>query len=168
MDELKQEKKDTEGRVNTLKRKFREIKSTCSTLAAEPTDKELASILPELRKEVGDMDAQIEVTLFFNLPSTILLTHTPKQQAYKAKGEVVDPSKKEKMVKKMMKYVQVWKKRRRNARDVIDKMADGFEKKPKMIIKMMDLETDVRFISLYISLISLTRSPFYRPISTWM
>ena len=76
MDELKQEKKDTEGRVNTLKRKFREIKSTCSTLAAEPTDKELASILPELRKEVGDMDAQIEVTLFFNLPSTISHTHT--------------------------------------------------------------------------------------------
>ena len=72
------------------------------------------------------------------------------------------------MIKKMMKYVKVWKKRRRNAKDVIDKMADGFEKKPKMIIKMMDLETDVRFISLYISLISLTRSPFYRPISTWM
>ena len=76
MDELKQEKKDTEGRVNTLKRKFREIKSTCSTLAAEPTDKELASILPELRKEVGDMDAQIEVTLFFNSPSIISHTHT--------------------------------------------------------------------------------------------
>ena len=52
------------------------------------------------------------------------------------------------MVKKMMKYVQVWKKRRRNARDVIDKMADGFEKKPKMIIKMMDIETDVRSVFL--------------------
>ena len=80
MDELKQEKKDTEGRVNTLKRKFREIKSTCSTLAAEPTDKELASILPELRKEVGDMDTQIEVTHFpfFSIfPPTIFYnTHT--------------------------------------------------------------------------------------------
>lgn len=67
------------------------------------------------------------------------------EQAYKAKGEVVDPSKKEKMIKKMMKYVQVWKKRRRSTIDVIDQMADGFEKKPKELIKLMDLETDVRF-----------------------
>ena len=149
MDELKQEKKDTEGRVNTLKRKFREIKSTCSTLAAEPTDKELASILPELRKEVGDMDKQIEVCIIThnikkkNMSSKLHTTFI--EQAHKAKGEVVDPSKKEKMIKKMVKYVQVWKKRRRSTIDVIDQMADGFEKKPKELIKLMDLETDVRF-----------------------
>lgn len=61
MDELKQEVKDSEERVKTLKRKFRDLESTCTSLGAEPTETELASILPALRKEVGDMDKQIEV-----------------------------------------------------------------------------------------------------------
>ena len=132
-----------------MKRKFRDLESTCTSLGAEPTETELASILPGLRKEVGDMDKQIEVCIITHNIKKIYMSsklHTTFiEQAYKAKGEVVDPSKKEKMIKKMMKYVQVWKKRRRSTIDVIDQMADGFEKKPKELIKLMDLETDVRF-----------------------
>jgi len=60
------------------------------------------------------------------------------------------------MIKKVMKYVQVWKKRKRQAMDVVDKMADGYEKKPKEIIKMIELETDVSLYSLCMSLYSIT------------
>jgi hypothetical protein len=162
IDELKQEVKDSKGRVQALKRKFGQLKAASIVLEAEPSDKELASVLPDLRKTVEDMDTKIEVQLCpSHTTRSHTHTHTYNTQAFKAKGEVVDPSKKEKMIKKVMKYVQVWKKRKRQAMDVVDKMADGYEKKPKEIIKMIELETDVSLYSLCMSLYSMTTKLYF-------
>lgn len=120
--ELKKDLNAAKSSLSEATRALASLRAQEKRLGAEPTDSELKTELPRLREIVAALSAELD--------------------AFESKGEKVDPKKKEKLEKALNSYVKVWKKRKRDAMDVVDQFADGAEKKPKQIIALLGLETD--------------------------
>eukprot|EP00939_MAST-03C_sp_MAST-3C-sp1_P000351 g351.t1 len=125
MTELEEIKKSLETAIQDAKRKLNESRRKHARLSQEPTEKELGKILPELNKEVEELQRTVD--------------------RYRASGQKVDPAAKESILKNVEKYRKTWKARRTAAMDVVNQFAEGADKKPKEIINMVGLETDEEY-----------------------
>eukprot|EP00941_MAST-03F_sp_MAST-3F-sp1_P004770 g4770.t1 len=115
--------KQLEEELAAANRSVREANNRRASLAAEPTDDELEKQLNSLREEVTRQDEELE---------SVQGPEAPK----------VDPNARNVLEAKVMKYVKLWKKRKRIAKDVMLDLCEGMNIKMNKLAEQIGVETD--------------------------
>ncbi|CAN0146947.1 unnamed protein product [Ascophyllum nodosum] len=121
---LEQEAKDLTSKLEVASAEARAMQARVQALAAQPTDTDLDDKLASTARDVEQMEA--------------------RNAAIKAQGHGASTGEGGMKAARagFNKFRALWVKRKRNAMDVVDMIADGMDKKPKVIMDMLDLEPD--------------------------
>lgn len=106
------------------RRKASEAMAKLSALQAQPTDAALDARLDELHKTCAEQEQRLQAL---------------------GSGPKVSRKDRERTVKRANEYRKQWVKRRRQAMDVVEMIADGWEKKVKHVVDAIGVETDEEY-----------------------
>ncbi|KAL3938285.1 MAG: hypothetical protein SGBAC_006767 [Bacillariaceae sp.] len=131
------------ARVNlaTLQQQEKATAMELYQVMQEPSNEELNKRVATAENEVASLHAEVDAIL--KRISAGEQTGVPKQQLGRAQPKVSKARSNPKRIKVEINRMRgEWKKRKEKCNDFIECLADGMEKKAKVVIKLLELETD--------------------------
>ncbi|CAM9362659.1 unnamed protein product [Ectocarpus sp. 12 AP-2014] len=122
MRKLDQEAKTLTSQLEIVSKQEQQTRTRVSSLSCQPTDEELAKKLANSAQELELAEA--------------------RNGAARGQGRSVAAGGMKAAKQSFNKYRALWVTRKRNAMDVVDMIADGMEKKPKIVMEMLGVEPD--------------------------
>ncbi|CAM9137424.1 unnamed protein product [Ectocarpus sp. 6 AP-2014] len=119
---LDQEAKTLTSQLEIVSKQEQQTRARVSSLSCQPTDDELAKKLANSAQELEQAEA--------------------RNGAAKGQGRSVAAGGMKTAKQSFNKFRALWVTRKRNAMDVVDMIADGMEKKPKVVMEMLGVEPD--------------------------
>ncbi|CBJ27185.1 TBPIP domain containing protein [Ectocarpus siliculosus] len=119
---LDQEAKTLTSQLEIVSKQEQQTRARASSLSCQPTDDELTKKLANCAQELEQAEA--------------------RNGAAKGQGRSVAAGGMKTAKQSFNKFRALWVTRKRNAMDVVDMIADGMEKKPKVVMEMLGVEPD--------------------------
>mmetsp|Transcript_3990 Transcript_3990/g.11695 ORF Transcript_3990/g.11695 Transcript_3990/m.11695 type:complete len:221 (-) Transcript_3990:18-680(-) len=105
-----------------LSESLQSMEAELQSLEATPTNTDLPQLLAKEEKDVKGLRARAD--------------------KLRSSGIVITPAEKERKTKNLSRYRSEWVKRKRLCMDMVHMIADGMEKRPKEVQKLIGIETD--------------------------
>ena len=124
------------GELSELSQRHQSLLTELNLLEKEPLNDELDDVVKSLSEEVSGMNGRILMALSVKEKELTMRKNSSDSKLY-------DLQKCPKRMKvRINKLRDEWKARRDKCRDFVDQLSDAMEKKPKDVMKMLDVETD--------------------------
>ena len=120
---------EMDAAIESAREQHRELRAAAASAAAAAARLRKAETTEELRARVAALEEEVAAK-------------RKRVESLEATTGKVDPRARDKLKRKASDMVKLWRKRRRLVMDAVDMMADGLEKKPKDVMKLVDVETD--------------------------